>query len=156
MSPQIWGSEVAALGRLGGCADDTTAMIIFPEGALFREARRDKVLASLDVRDPDQAERGQRLRHLLPARVAGISALLDGVPDADVVIVGHVGFEQLTDPATIWRSVPLQRPALVTVTRYDRASLPVDIDGRRAWLNDRWDEMDSWIDDNLTATDREL
>jgi len=142
-------SELAAITDLATNTGDETALVIWPEGALVREQRRVKVLAALDRRDPKQAERARALRHLLPAKIAGLSALLDGAPSADVVIVGHVGYEQLTNPATIWRSVPLERPIVVTMRRYPRAEVPDGLDKRKEWLNDRWDEMDRWIEQNI-------
>ena len=148
-------AEVEALVRLAANTDDNTALVIFPEGGLFREDRKEHVLASLEKRDPIQAERGRQLRHLLPPRVAGFSGLLDGAPHADVVIVGHVGFDKLTDPATIWRSVPLDETAKISIRRFDRTEVPSDAEGRRDWLNDRWSEMDEWIHSENTAQDGE-
>jgi len=150
-------SELAAISDLAAGSGTETALIIWPEGALVREERRNKVIAALDRRDPEQAIRARALRHLLPAKVAGLSALLDGAPEADVVIVGHVGYEQLTDPATIWRSVPLERPIEVTLRRYPRSEIPSDHNDRKQWLNDRWDEMDEWIGRNVgTDSEREM
>jgi 1-acyl-sn-glycerol-3-phosphate acyltransferase len=146
-------SEVEALVRLGEHFDDNTAMIIFPEGGLYRPERKEQVIASLEMKDPAQAERGRHLNNLLPPKSTGFSALLDGAPSADVVIVGHHGFEPLTDPVTIWRSVPLTEPAKVKVSRYRRQDVPDDPEGRKDWLNDRWDEMDEWIQSHITTSD---
>ena len=144
-------SEVVALTRLARHTDENTVLIIFPEGGLFREDRKESVLASLERRDPAQAERGRHLRHLLPPRVAGFAGLLDGAPHADVVIVGHVGYDELTDPLTVWKSVPLRHPAKVSVRRFIRSEVPDGREARRDWLNDRWDEMDEWINSEKTA-----
>jgi len=144
-------SELAAISNLAAGSGTETALVIWPEGALVREERRTKVIAALDRRDPEQAERARALRHLLPAKVAGLSALLDGAPEADVVIVGHVGYEQLTDPATIWSCVPLERPIVVTLRRYPRVEIPSGREERKQWLNDRWDEMDDWVERNVSG-----
>lgn len=137
--------EVEALVRLTDHFDERTALVIFPEGGLYRPERMAQVIASLERKDPAQAARGRELRHLLPPKSVGFSALLDGAAGADVVVIGHVGFHQLTDGRTIWRSVPLAEPARVTVRRFARAEIPDDAEGRKQWLNDRWDEMDDWI-----------
>ncbi len=142
-------AEVEAMKRFPDASDDNTAFVIWPEGALVRPERRVRVLARLEKERPDLAERAHGLRHLLAPRVAGVSALLDGADDAAVVLVGHTGFDQLTDPRTCWRSVPLDREVELISRRYERSEVPDSLAEREVWLFDRWDEMDDWIDAKL-------
>ncbi|MEZ5281796.1 MAG: 1-acyl-sn-glycerol-3-phosphate acyltransferase [Acidimicrobiales bacterium] len=142
-------SEVVALKRLTEASDENTAFVIFPEGGLVREKRRERILKRLDSERPDLAERARALRHLLAPRIAGTSALLDGAEDAAVVIVGHSGMDQLTDPVTCWRSIPLQRDVDLKVWRFERSEIPDSLAERELWLFDRWAEMDDWIESKM-------
>lgn len=139
-------AEIEAIGRLATDLPPDTAVIIFPEGRLFRPEVRDRVLARLDDTDPDGAERARQLEHLLPPRVGGPQALLAAAPEGtDVVTVGHVGYEGLTDPLTLWRSIPLAHPIEVRVARYPAAEVPAVHEDRVLWVHDRWREMDRWV-----------
>ncbi|HEY8059518.1 MAG TPA: hypothetical protein VID94_12230 [Acidimicrobiales bacterium] len=77
--------------------------------------------------------------------------LLRRRPDANVVVVGHVGFEPLASIRRLWSVLPLTEPVDVKVWRYDRTEVPVGEDERMAWLYEKWRIMDDWIDDRLRA-----
>jgi len=149
------GSELAAMREMAADAGPDEALIIYPEGGLSRPARRRRIIEKLRSTDPEAAERAARLGHLLPPRVGGAAALLEGRPDADVVVVGHVGFEQLTDPVHTWRSVPLRHPVRIRLWRHPRSEIPSDREGFELWLAERWEELDSWVDENLEKSDEE-
>lgn len=143
--------EVAGLARMADDYADDTGFVIFPEGGLVRPKRRARILERLDADRPDLAARARELEHLLPPRLAGASALLDRAPDVTVMVCGHAGFAELTDPKTIWRSVPLRHPVVVRTWRHDPADIPTDAAGRERWLFDAWAEMDRWIGDELDS-----
>lgn len=86
------------------------------------------------------------LRHLLPPRPGGLLRLLQAAPDADLVLIGHVGFEGFSSIHTIVRSVPFTAPVRVRSWRYDRADLPTEPSDQVDWLYERWAELDAWID----------
>ncbi len=68
-------------------------------------------------------------------------ALLDGAPDADLVLVTHEGFEALRQVGDALDGVPLPEPIRVQVTRIERAAIPAGQDFAR-WMDDRWEEAD--------------
>ena len=138
--------QIDAIGRLATGMGAGDAALIFPEGGLFRPERLTRALARLATRDPDRFERVRGLRHLLPVRPGGTLAMLEAAPEADVALVGHVGFERLTDPASIWRSVPVRAPVRARVWRIPRRSVPTDRVELEAWLDQQWQRVDDWID----------
>jgi 1-acyl-sn-glycerol-3-phosphate acyltransferase len=138
--------QIDAIGRLASGLGAGDAALIFPEGGLSRPERLARALARLAKSDPDRYERVRGLRHLLPVRPGGSLAMLEAAPEADVAFVGHVGFEQLTDPASIWRAVPARRPVRARVWRVPRSSVPTDRRELAAWLDAQWQQVDDWID----------
>jgi hypothetical protein len=73
--------------------------------------------------------------------------LLDGAPDADVVILGHVGFEPFGSIPEILRNLGGTHSVRVRAWRFARAEVPVEHAARIDWLFDRWLELDAWIED---------
>ena len=138
-------AEVAALERLGGDLGDDDAVVIFPEGGLFTPERRQRTLDHLDRTGSDRLETAQGLRNLLLPRRAGISALMRAAPVADLMVVGHVGFEPLGSVKALWRALPLTDPVRLRIERFDRSGLPLDERGWVRWLDARWTAMDEWL-----------
>lgn len=142
-------AEAAAIGALARSSLPGSALVIFPEGTYATPGRRLRVRRSLARRgDPALVELADGLRHLLPPKPAGTLALLEGAPDADVVILGHTGLEGVAELAGLRRGLPLHRPVTVRWWCHPRAELP-EAAGEEAviaWLNDRWRSLDRWID----------
>ncbi len=143
-------SELAALTALATGMGEDDAAVIFPEGTRANDGKRARGLARIAERDPGRAERLGTLHHLLPARPAGTLAILAGAPSADIVILGHVGFEGLDTFGGALRRVPLRHPVEVTVRRVPRAEVPSDPDALLGWLDDRWLELDAWVETRLS------
>jgi len=146
-------AEVDAIRDLaaGAAADD--AVVIFPEGTRWSPTKRRRAIDALHRADPARAARAERLRSTMPPRTGGTLALLDGRPEADVVILRHTGLEGLAGPADAIRLLPLRHPVRVSLRRVPRSEVPVDTAGRKAWLLDQWDEVDSWIEANRAAAE---
>ena len=85
------------------------------------------------------------LRHLLPPRPAGTSALVEGAADADVVLAWHTGFDGLDTFGGILRQ--LSRP-LPTVRFVARRVLRSDVPSAERfgeWLDEQWLRMDDEV-----------
>jgi 1-acyl-sn-glycerol-3-phosphate acyltransferase len=136
-------SQVA---RLGEGSDARTALVIFPEGRVFRPERRERSFARLTERDPDRARRLKGITHVLPPRPGGVLALLDAVPEADVVVIAHTGLDAYPTFRELARAVPLVRPVRVTAWRVPAAEVPTDRELRTGWLDDQWRRVDEWVD----------
>lgn len=135
-------AAVAAIEAMAADTDHNTAFVLFPEGRLFRPDVRDRQIARLATADLVRAERLSSLRQVLPPRPGGFLALLDAVPEADVVILDHRGLDGIQNLADLRSIVPAGAPVTVTATRFPRATLPSGREKRIAWLDDIWLGLD--------------
>lgn len=142
-------AAVGAVRQMADGADERTALVIFPEGRLFRTGVRDRALTRLADRDPERAARLGSLTRVLPPRPGGFLALLDAAPTADVVLLDHRGLDDLDSLGRLLGRVPLRRPVTVTARRFERATIPTDRDERVRWLDQRWSELDRCLADDL-------
>lgn len=140
--PQL---EFEALEALAGDMTEDDATVIFPEGGLFTEARRERALDHLERAGSDRLDIARSLEQVLLPRPGGTLALLRAAPDADVVVLAHQGFEPLGSLSVLWRTLPLTEPVRLRAERHDRASVPDDDAGRTAWLDEQWQRMDDWL-----------
>ena len=144
-APQDLEAELAPIRELGSRVDDRTAAVIFPEGTFFTEVRKQRIVTSLEKRDPSLAEKAKEMNHLLAPRPAGTLALLDGAKDADVIIFGHTGFEPFGTIGSIIKNLGPKRQIIVNAWRIPRSSIPTGHEELTHWLFDRWGELDRWI-----------
>jgi 1-acyl-sn-glycerol-3-phosphate acyltransferase len=144
--PRDNGAEARAMiQRLSEGIDSTTALVVFPEGRLFRPDRLDRTMTRLAVESPERALRLAPLRHVLPPRPGGALALLDAIPAADVVVIAHTGLDQFGSFTELAKAVPLGEPILVAAWRVPAAEIPSG-DGERAeWLDEQWMRVDHWV-----------
>lgn len=145
------GPELASLTALSTGMGAEDVAVIFPEGTRTNPKKRARALEKIGERDPARAERLRGLRHLLPPRPAGSAALLAGTPDADVVILGHIGFEGLDTFGGILRRLPRKAPARMWLRRIPRSAIPADDAAFTVWLDETWLTLDGEVDDALRA-----
>ncbi len=141
-------ADFERLRSMAGRLDNASIAAIFPEGTFFTEQRREKALKRIAKRRPNELARAEALRHVLPPQAAGTFTLLDGAPTADVILMGHVGFESLSTLADIRDSVPSTTPVRLKLWRIPRSEVPDDPDLRIDWIYDLWAQLDDWIDEN--------
>ncbi|MEM7342009.1 MAG: 1-acyl-sn-glycerol-3-phosphate acyltransferase [Actinomycetota bacterium] len=140
-------AEAAAIARFAEGAMPNSALIIFPEGTYATAATRARVHASLDRSGSTEiAAFARSLDHLLPPKPAGTVALLATQPEADVVVLGHVGLEGVAQLAGLRTRLPLERPIVARWWVHPRSTVPSDPDGQVGWLNDQWLTLDRWVD----------
>ena len=109
------------------------------------EKRRTRAIEKLsEVGRSDLAERAEALDLVLPPKPRGALAAIEGAPDADVLFVGHVGLEELTTAADVWRGIPMDSNVHATWWLVRREDIPPP-DGREAWLYDQWAELNEWV-----------
>jgi hypothetical protein len=82
---------------------------------------------------------------VLPPRPAGLLALLDALPEADVVVLDHQGLDRWPRLAALARDVPLTEPVSVWAKRCPRSEIPVGSEERTAWLDQLWIELDEQV-----------
>lgn len=129
--------------RMADSAGADAALVIFPEGRLFRTSVRDRLVAKIEKTDPERARRLAGISHVLPPRPGGLQALLAAAPEADVVLLNHRGLERFRKMGDIAAMVPVDETVEIEVRRIPRASIPEDADGQARWLDELWMEIDA-------------
>ena len=140
-----------AIGAMSDTFDNQTVAVIFPEGRLFRPELLERFKAKIAQADSVRDRSVSTLRHVLPPRSSGFSTLLDALPDGDVVVIAHSGFDPYPTFTSLARAVPLRSPIRVRVTRFARETIPDDDAGRVQWLDRVWNDLDDWLDEQPVA-----
>lgn len=139
-------AEIAAVAGLAAGLDERSAVLIYPEGRRFTEARRTAAVAALEEKGAGElAALARGFRNVLPPRVRGPLALIDAAPGVDVILVEHTGFEGTSSFPEFWRGALVGGELRVRLRRVPAASIPPE--GRERWLFERWAEMDRWIEE---------
>ena len=111
----------------------------------FNEKRKARAVASLRKRNEHHADIAENLQYLLPPRPAGTLAMLEGAPEADIIMFGHVGFEAFGTIGDILDNLGSNDRIVMRAWRFPREEVPSDPDDQIDWLFERWTEMDAWI-----------
>ncbi len=109
--------ELDAIAEMASGIGPGVVGVIFAEGTRSSDAKRSRALEKIAERDAERAARLQPLRRLLPPRPAGSVAMLEGAPDADVVLAWHTGFDGLDSFAGMMRQVARGLPPVRFVAR---------------------------------------
>jgi len=144
------GDLIGIRGLAAGLGPDE-GVLIYPEGTRASPSRRAQALEALASADPVRHARLAGLRHLMPVKPGGALALLDAAPGAEVLLVGHVGFEGIRTFGALWRGALTGRTVRVVVWRFDAAVVPSEAAARLEWLDARWLELDAWVSAALDA-----
>ncbi|MGH8938452.1 MAG: 1-acyl-sn-glycerol-3-phosphate acyltransferase, partial [Actinomycetes bacterium] len=126
--------------------DDNDAFVIFPEGGNFTEHRRKRAIERLRRKGHiDEAEKAERLRHVMAPRPGGVSAALAVARDADVVFVAHTGMEHMATVLDVWRELPMDREIQMRWWIVPASEVPAGDEERIDWLFAWWARIDDWI-----------
>ena len=143
--------ELTGIRTMAANMGESDVAVIFPEGTRTNDAKRIGLVERLERRAPERHAKLVGLQRLLPPRSAGASVLLEEVPNGDVVVMWHVGFDGLDTFAGVRRRIAHAQPsAKVVLELHKRSSVPKG-DGFEAWLDDRWLEIDA----KVVAADKE-
>lgn len=139
--------RIAGVRALARGLEHDDVLLLFPEGQNFSPDRRRRLIDRLRAAGHElRARRAVSLWNTLPPKTRGVIACLDERPDADVMIVAHAGFGQLSSPKEIWDAIPFTgRPFLVQTRTYAAADVPNDPAGIEQWLDDHWTDIDEWV-----------
>ena len=137
--------ELTGIRTMAANMGERDVAVIFPEGTRTNDEKRVGLVARLERRAPDRHAKLIGLQRLLPPRSAGASVLLEEIPNGDVVVMWHVGFDGLDTFGGVRRRIASANPsAKVVLEHHTRASIP-EGDGFEAWLDDRWLEIDAKV-----------
>jgi 1-acyl-sn-glycerol-3-phosphate acyltransferase len=138
--------ELQDLKRLAVDLDPHEGILIYPEGTRCTPAKLAKAQATIAERQPEIAPLANRLKWLLPPRLGGPIALLEGTRgSADVVFCGHVGLDGFERISDIWRGRLVGGTVHVRFWRFPRDEVPTERDALVRWLYDRWQAVDDWV-----------
>ena len=86
---------------------------------------------------------------MLPPKTRGAWAARSARPGADVMVLAHAGLARLSTPRMVWDALPFDdRPFLVKTWTYAAADVPLEAEAFGRWLDDRWGEVDAWVEEN--------
>jgi len=142
------GDAEGEIQRLLGLTEDLRegeGILIYPEGTRFTPAKLERAQEIVRERQPEVAPLADRLEHLLPPRLGGPLALIEELPDVDVVFCGHVGFDGFQHISDIWAGGLIGTTISVRFWRSPAAELPASEQERIEWLYGRWQELDDWV-----------
>lgn len=145
------GPELESLRALAVGLGPDECGAIYPEGTRANPKKRARALEKIGERDPARAQRLAGLRHLIPPRPAGALAMLEGAPDADVVLAWHIGFDGMDTFPGILAGVPplfVGRTIRFVARRIPRAEVPGG-DAFTEWLDRQWLGLDAEVDTAL-------
>lgn len=138
-------TEIAAVRALASDLGPSDGVLLYPEGTRFTSEKRRRILERLQSRDAAAHARAQSLRHLLPLRLGGATALLDG-SDADVVFLAHTGLEGFASVGALFRQGLARGTLRVRAWRVARSEIPTERSAREAWLHAEWQRLDDTIE----------
>lgn len=144
-TPENLEDELAPIRQLGRRIDSQSVGVIFPEGTFFNEKRKARAVTYLRDINDRHADIAEKLEYLLPPRPAGTLALLEGAPEADIIVLGHVGFEAFGTIGDILDNLGANERIKLMAWRFPRKDVPIEPDQQIDWLFDRWLDMDEWI-----------
>ncbi|MCX6385792.1 MAG: lysophospholipid acyltransferase family protein [Solirubrobacterales bacterium] len=137
--------EIERIRALTPHLGTSEGVLIWPEGTRYTPAKLARAQAKIAESDPAVSPYANRLKHLLPPRLGGPLALLDGADEADVVVLGHFGLDGFEYVSDIWRGGLVAKTIKVKFWRYPRSEIPTTKDERIAWLYSCWQALDDWI-----------
>jgi len=142
------GDLVAQVGELSRNLDENDAFVIFPEGGNFTEHRRKRAIERLRRKGHiDEAQKAERLQHVMAPKPGGVLAALTTAEDADVVFVAHTGVEHMTTVLDVWRELPMDREIEMRWWIVPAAEVPAGRDARIDWLFAWWSTIDDWVNE---------
>ncbi len=137
-------SEIRAVVDLTRGMQPHEGYVMYPEGTRFSAKRRAKILSSMERRGSEDLAYAQSLKATLPPTQKGPIALLEATPELDVVIVSHRGLEGAAKIPSFLAGELVGKTLAVKFERFAAADIPRDPEGIRAWLKERWRDVDAF------------
>lgn len=144
-------AEITAIVQLATGLDNGSAVLIYPEGTRFSEAKLARGLARLKENCQDELwSIANDFQHVLPPRTGGALALIEASPGVDIVLLEHTGFEGVATIPSVLGGALVGQTLRVRLRRIAASEVPSQ--GQDRWLFDRWTEMDQWISASTRTT----
>jgi len=142
VDPRGGDTEVQIAAMAEG-VDTDGAVLIFPEGANFTQARRARGIERLEqAGHEEQAAWARALRHVSAPRPGGTLAAIGAAPHAHVVVVGHVGMP--VGFGELWQRLPERQTIELRLWLVEE--LPDEHHERIDRLFGWWRALDDWVE----------
>jgi 1-acyl-sn-glycerol-3-phosphate acyltransferase len=143
--------EIDTVGAMAEALEPGDALIIYPEGTRFSEAKRQRALERAGRLEPELQAIARGLRHVLPPRLGGPLALLERNRAADVIFCAHAGYEGAATMADLFSGRAIGLRIVVSFRRVPYEAIPRSRAEQAAWLFAEWARMDEWVHRRLSA-----
>jgi len=114
------------------------AILIYPEGTRYLPQTLAKIKRKFKKNRPELYPYCERLTNVLPPRLGGPFALLDGAPDADVVFVTYSGLDGFDTAKSMFDGSVVGRVVRMKLWRVPAAEIPKDFQQRVEWIYSHW------------------
>ncbi|MFZ9889895.1 MAG: 1-acyl-sn-glycerol-3-phosphate acyltransferase, partial [Myxococcota bacterium] len=142
-------AELDAIHALARGLGPAEGVLLYPEGTRFSRHKQRAAITHIGRDQPELAPLASRLRRVLPPKIAGTSAALDGAPDADLVILAHSGLEGFSTVQDIWSGALLGKTIRLRLWRIPRHEVPAEKERRTALLYEQWYRVDEFVTHHL-------
>jgi 1-acyl-sn-glycerol-3-phosphate acyltransferase len=150
-------NEVRQLRELAANLRPREGVIIYPEGTRWTPAKQKRVLERIELSGDERlVELASGLERLLPPRLGGPLALVDGATDADVVFIAHEGFEGALKPRDVMRGGLVGKTIKVKAWKVSSDDVPERRDEQVEWLYENWAAIEAWLVDGAKAAEPAL
>lgn len=141
------GDRDAELAGIRHLVDDLgdDGVLIFPEGTRFSEAKRARVLARIGRESPERLALAESLEGVLPPKPAGVTTLLDALPNVDCVFLAHRGLECLNKVTDVLSGAVVGSIVHVRIWRVAASTIPKQADERVRWLYEQWGRVSAFV-----------
>ena len=136
--------EIAMVRALGQDLAPDEGVLVYPEGTRFSPTNRERALAKVREALPALAERAAALTHVLPPRLGGALALLEGGA-TDVVFCAHSGLEAVRKMSDLWNGRVVKSHVRVSFWRVPAREIPRERAAQIDWLYAQWQRMDTEV-----------
>lgn len=145
------GDELQQLQKLTVDLGPSEGLMIYPEGTRMTPAKKARALERIQAGHPELFDRANALQNVMPPRLGGPIALLEGSRPLDVVFCGHVGFDGFVSPKDAWSGKLVGQEIKVKFWRYEGQEVPTETHELIDWLYEKWQLVDDWITANKSA-----
>lgn len=147
--------EIEAVANLASDLGERDGVLIYPEGTRFTAAKRTHAIERLGAGDDsDLLGLARSMKNVLPPKLGGPIALLQENPRTDLVLLAHVGFENVESLAAMFNGSLVGRTIRIHFQRIARRDIPDDPQRLRTWIFEIWKQLDEWIEINQPRSAR--
>ena len=136
--------EIEKVLALGNDLGDNEAVVMYPEGTRFSEAKRERLLEKFQD-DEEMLRISTELENTLPPLREGGVKLLESTPDADVVFIAHRGVDDAAAMSDLITGGLTKAHVEIKMWRVPAASVPRTKEDVRKFFVDHWKKIDKFV-----------